>query len=199
MRSTTERRLPLRASFPMFMKLSGRMILQGLKGHSQSSRKHLQLQEDRGPKPSSLMVNLQLGLVPTQCSLHPLQGQLVHGMFHLVSLLHPLTNTPITPGHPPRPPIEALPKSMPMETNQATQKHPLSEPAQQGPPKIRHKAFPHGQQPPGTDSMAAASTQDMPRPGNPIPKGPPASFMPTPGNVWNMSTSLPAVQPSVRT
>ena len=53
---------------------------------------------------------------------------------------HPLTPTPTTPGNPPRPPIDALPKSMPMETSQATHKHPLPEPAQQGPPNkhVRH-------------------------------------------------------------
>ena len=53
----------------------------------------------------------------------------------------------MTPGNPP---VEALPKPMPTGTSQATQKHPLPQPAQQGPPnkQVRHKAFPHDQQPP---------------------------------------------------
>ena len=45
-------------------------------------------------------------------------------------VFHPSTPTPMTPGNPPRPPIDALPKPMPMETSQATHKHPLPEPAQ---------------------------------------------------------------------
>ena len=49
-------------------------------------------------------------------------------------IFHPLTATPMTPGNPPRPPIEALPKPMPTGTSQATHKHPLPQPAQQGPP-----------------------------------------------------------------
>ena len=45
----------------------------------------------------------------------------------------PLAATPMTPGHPPRPPVEALPKQMPMET-QTTNKHPVESSSQQGPP-----------------------------------------------------------------
>ena len=111
-------------------------------------------------------------------------------------VFHPLTATPMTPRNPPRPPIEELPKPMPMpiETSQATHKHPLPQPAQQGPPnkQARHKAFPHDQQPPATVSMASPSAVDMPRQGTPSPKGPPASFMPTPGDVQHVSSSLPA-------
>ena len=109
---------------------------------------------------------------------------------------HSSTPTPVTPGYPPRPPIEALPKPMPMETSQAT-KHPLPEPAQEGPPNkhVRHKAFPYDQQPPATASMPLPSSVEMPRPGIPSPKGPPASFMPTPEEVQQMSSSSPAVDP----
>ena len=73
--------------FPMFMKPSGRMILLGLHGHSQSSRKLLHLQEDRGQTFSFLKVNLQ-GLVQPQCSLHH-HPSLAHGMVSLkVCFIH---------------------------------------------------------------------------------------------------------------
>ena len=112
-------------------------------------------------------------------------------------MFHPPTATPMTPGNPPRPPIEALPKPMLIETSQATHKHPLPQPAQQGPPnkQVRHKAFPHDQQPPATVSMASPPAIDMPRQGTPSPKGPPASYMPTPGDVQHMSSSSPAADP----
>ena len=110
-------------------------------------------------------------------------------------IFHPPTATPMTPGNPPRPPVEALPKPMPAGTSQATHKHPLPQPAQQGPPnkQVRHKAFPHDQQPPSTTSMASPSAVDMSRMSAPSPKGPPASFMPTPGDVQHMSSSPAAV------
>ena len=38
----------------------------------------------------------------------------------------------------------------------------------------------------------------MPRPDIPSPKGPPASFMPTPEDVQQMSSSSPAVDPEDR-
>ena len=106
----------------------------------------------------------------------------------------------MTPGNPPRPPIEALPKPMPAGTSQANQKHPLLQPAQQGSPnkQVRYMAFPHDQQPPATMSMASPSAVDMPRPSAPSPKGPPASFMPTPGDAQHMSSSSPAVDPRDR-
>ena len=97
------------------------------------------------------------------------------------SLLH--APTPMTPGHPPRPPIEALPKPKPMESVM-TNKHPVESSSQQGPPKqARHKPFPFSQPPPVSTSTTSPSAIDMSRPGAPIPKGPPASFMPTPGDV----------------
>ena len=88
-------------------------------------------------------------------------------------LFQPPAPTPMTPGNPPRPPVEALPKPMPAGTSQATHKHPLPQPAQQGPPnkQVRHKA----------------------RQSAPSPKGPPESFMPTPGDIQHMSSSLAAV------
>ena len=115
-------------------------------------------------------------------------------------VFHSLTATPMTPGNPPRPPIDALPKTMPMETSQATHKHPLPEPAQQGPPnkRVRHKAFPYCQQPPTTASMPSPSSVEVPRPGIPSPKGPPASFMLTPEDVQQMPSSSPAVDPEDR-
>ena len=102
-------------------------------------------------------------------------------------VFHPPTATPTTPGHPPRPPIEALPKPVPEAASQATLEQPLPQPAQQGPPnkQVRHKAFPYEQQASSTMSMASPSAIDMSRMSAPRPKGkgPPAFFMPTPGDV----------------
>ena len=113
------------------------------------------------------------------------------------SLNLPLAATPMTPSHPPRPPIEALPKYASMETSQGANKHPLEPPAQQGPPNkhVRHKAFPHEQLPPAHASMASPSAVDMSRQGTPLPKGPPAAYMPAPPEVTSMSTSAPAAVP----
>ena len=110
-------------------------------------------------------------------------------------MFHPLTATPMTPGNPPRPPVEALPKPMPAGTSQATHKHPLPQPAQQSPPnkQVRRKASPHDQQPPSRMSMALPSAVDTSRMNAPSPKGPPACFMPTPGDVQHMSSSPAAV------
>ena len=92
----------------------------------------------------------------------------------------PLAATPMTPSHPPRPPIEALPKYPSMETSPSANKHPLEQPAQQGPPNkhVRPKAFPYGQLPPSNTSMASPSAVDMSRQGTPLPTGPPAAYMP---------------------
>ena len=112
-------------------------------------------------------------------------------------MFHPPTATPTTPGYPPRPPVEALPKPVPEVVSQPTLKHPLPEPAQQGPPnkQVRHKAFPHEQQASLTTSMASPSAVDMSRMSAPSPKGPPASFMPTPGDVQHMSSCAAAADP----
>ena len=110
----------------------------------------------------------------------------------------PREPTPMTPGHPPRPPVEALPKPMPMES-QMTNKHPVESPSQQGPNKqARHKPFPFNEPPPVSTSMTLSPAAEMPRPGAPIPKVPPASFMPTPGDVQQMSSSSPAADPRDR-
>ena len=103
-------------------------------------------------------------------------------------------STPTTPAHPPRPPISALPQPVQESSNQATLKHPLPQPAQQGPPnkQVRHKAFPADQQINPTTSMAAPSAVDMSRMRAPSPKGPPASFLPTPENVQQMDLSAAA-------
>ena len=106
----------------------------------------------------------------------------------------------MTPSHPPRPPLDALPKYAPMETSQGANKHPLEPPAQQGPPNrhVRHKAFPVEQSPPVLTSMASPSAVDMSRQGTPNPKGPPSSYTPAPPEVTSMSTSAPAVVPEER-
>ena len=113
------------------------------------------------------------------------------------SLNLPLAATPMTPSHPPRPPIAALPKYASMKPSQGANKHPLEPPAQQGPPNkhVRHKAFPHEQLPPAHASMASPSAVDMSRQGTPIPKGPPEEHMPAPPEVTSMSTSAPAAVP----
>ena len=50
----------------------------------------------------------------------------------------------MTPAHPPRPPISALPQPVQEPPVPATLKHPLPQPAQQGPPdkQGRSKEFP---------------------------------------------------------
>ena len=55
----------------------------------------------------------------------------------------PLAVTPMTPSHPPRPPIAALPKYSSMETSTCANKHPLEQPAAQAPPSkhVRCKAL----------------------------------------------------------
>ena len=113
------------------------------------------------------------------------------GVFHLP------TATPTTPGYPPRPPIEALPKPIPEVASQANLKHPLPQPTQQGPPnkQVRHKAFPKEQQASLSTSMASPSAADMSRMSAPSPKGPPASLMPTPGDVQHMSSFAAAADP----
>ena len=101
-----------------------------------------------------------------------------------------LAATPMTPGHPPRPPIEALPKHPSMETSSCASKHPLEPPTAQGPPSkhVRSKAFPYSSQPPDQVYMAASAAVDMPQSSRPCPKGPPADFMPTPPGVMSMQT-----------
>ena len=57
----------------------------------------------------------------------------------------PLATTPITPGYPPRPSLDAIPKHPSMDTSSGANKHPLEPPMQQGPPnkQVRAKPFPH--------------------------------------------------------
>ena len=109
-----------------------------------------------------------------------------------------LAPTPMTPAPPPRSPVEALPKPMPMDSVM-TNKHPVESSSQQGPPKqARHKSFPFSQPPPGNTSTTSPSAVERPRPGAPSPKGPPASFMPTPEDVQRMSSTSPADGPEAR-
>ena len=133
------------------------MILPRLQNRSQSSRKPLQQRAASGDEPP------RIGTTPVQPPPPPkpvnpwdVQPQ---GIFH------PLTATPMTEGNPPRPAIEALPRSTPAGTSQATHRHPLTQPAQQGPPnkQVRRKAFPYDQQPPSTMSMASPSAVDTSR------------------------------------
>ena len=103
----------------------------------------------------------------------------------------PLAATPMTPSHPPRPPIEALPKHPSMEMSMCANKHPLEPPAEKGPPSkhVRSKAFPYSSQPPDQVFMAASASVEMPQASRPCPKGPPAAFMPTPPEITSMPTS----------
>ena len=90
----------------------------------------------------------------------------------------PLAATLMTPGHPPRPLKEALPKYPSMETSSCASKHPLEPPTAQAPPSkhVRCKAFPGSSQPPDQVFMAASAAIEMPQPSRPCPKGPPAEF-----------------------
>ena len=99
--------------------------------------------------------------------------------------------TPMTPGHPPRPPLEALPKYPSMEMSSSANKHPLDPSTAQGPPSkhVRSKAFPYASQPPDQIYVAASATVDMSQVGTPCPKGPPAAYMPTPPEITTMPTS----------
>ena len=103
----------------------------------------------------------------------------------------PLAATPMTPSHPPRPPIAALPKYPSMETSSCANKHPLEQPAAQAPPSkhVRCKAYPQSCQPPDQVYVAASATVEMPQSSIPCPKGPPADFMPTPPEVASMPTN----------
>ena len=105
----------------------------------------------------------------------------------------PLAATPMTPSHPLRPPIEALPKYPSMEMSQCANKHALEQPAAQVPPSkhVRSNAFPYPSQPPDQVFMAASAAVDMPQPSRPCPKGPPAEYMPTPPELMSMQTRVP--------
>ena len=103
----------------------------------------------------------------------------------------PLAATPMTPSHPPRPPIAALPKYSSMETSSCANKHPLEPPTAQAPPSkhVRCKAYPHPCPPPDQVYVAASATVEMPQPSRPCPKAPPAEYMPTPPEVASMPTN----------
>ena len=102
-----------------------------------------------------------------------------------------LAATPMTPSHPPRPPIDALPEHPSMEMNSGANKHPLEPPTAQAPPSkhVRCKAFPQSSQPPDQVYVAASAAVEMPKSGRPCPKGPPAEFMPTPPEIASMQPS----------
>ena len=104
----------------------------------------------------------------------------------------PLAATPMTPSHPPRPPLSALPKYSSMETSSGANKHALEPPTAQAPPtnQIRCKAFPQPSQPPDQVYVAASATVEMPQPSRPCPKGPPAEYMPTPPEIASMQPTF---------
>ena len=185
-----QQELPLCVHFLMSMQHFVKVIPLWLHIHNQSSRRLHRLWEGRCHQSSIQTRNLQ-GLVlhmqpPPPATSRPDAAQ---------GLNLPLASTPVTPCHPPRPPIDALPKHPSMETGTGATKHPLEPPVQQGPPHkhVRSKAFPYGQSPPQQTSMAAPSAVDMSRPGTPCPKGPPAEYMPAPPEVMSMSTGASAV------
>ena len=160
-----------------------RMIQRCLHILSLSSRRLHHLWDVLDLRSSVLMQNLH-GLVH-QCNLHHLQHS---DPQNFQGLNLPLAATPMTPSHPPRPPIEALPKHPSMETSTGVNKHPLELPAAQGPPSkhVRSKAFPYDSQPPDQVYVAASAAVQMPQPSRPCPKGPPESMMPTPPEVMSM-------------
>ena len=105
----------------------------------------------------------------------------------------PLAATPMTPSHPPRPPIAALPKYPSMETSQCANKHALEPPTAQAPPskQVKSKAFPYpSSSPPDQVFMAASAAVDMPQPSGPCPKGPPSEYMPTPPELMSMQKGV---------
>ena len=104
------------------------------------------------------------------------------------SIALPLAATPMTPSHPPRPPLSALPKHSSMETSSGASKHALDPPTAQAPPskQVRCKAFPGSSQPPDQVYVAASATLEMPQSCRPCPKGPPATFLPTPPEIASM-------------
>ena len=106
-------------------------------------------------------------------------------------------STPTIPAHPRRPPNSALPQPVQETSNPATLKHPLPQPAQQGPPnkQVRHKAFPADQQAIPLTSMPTSAAVEMSRVSAPSPKGRPASFLPTPRNVQQMDSCAAAAIP----
>ena len=94
-------------------------------------------------------------------------------------------SAPTTPAHPPRPPISALPQPVQEPPASTTLKHPLPQPAQQGPPNKqgRSKDFPRDQSGNPLVPMPAAPAVDLAKVGAPTRKGPPASFTPAPREV----------------
>ena len=79
----------------------------------------------------------------------------------------------------------ALPQPVQEPPAPATLKHPLPQPAQQGPPNKqgRSKEFPRDRQGKPIVPLTASPAVDLANVGAPTPKDPPASFMPTPQEV----------------
>ena len=107
------------------------------------------------------------------------------------SIALPLAETPMTPSHPPRPPLSALPKHPSMETSSSASKHALDPPTEPAPPskQVRHKAFPKPPQAEGEVYVAASASVETPQPCRPCAKGPPATYMPTPPEIAFMPSN----------
>ena len=107
------------------------------------------------------------------------------------SIALPLAETPMTPSHPPRPPLSALPKHPSMETSSGASKHALDPPTEPAPPskQVRHKAFPKPPQAEGEVYVAASASVETPQPCRPCAKGPPATYMPTPPEIASMPSN----------
>ena len=107
------------------------------------------------------------------------------------SIALPLAETPMTPSHPPRPPLSALPKHPSMETSSGASKHALDPPTEPAPPskQTRHKAFPKPPQAEGEVYVAASASVETPQPCRPCAKGPPATYMPTPPEIASMPSN----------
>ena len=107
------------------------------------------------------------------------------------SIALPLAETPMTPSHPPRPPLSALPKHSSMETSSNASKHALEPPTEPAPPskQVRHKAFPKPPQAEGELYVAASASVETPQPCRPCAKGPPATYMPTPPGIASMPSN----------
>ena len=77
-----------------------------------------------------------------------------------------------------------------METSSGASKHALDPPTAQAPPskQVRCKAFPKSSQTTEEVYVAASASVEMSQPCRPCPKGPPATFLPTPPEIASMPT-----------
>ena len=138
--------------------------------HSQSfQRKPLQQQEEAGQQDSTQKMSLQ-GLESTSPTTSTSEASRIYSN-------HSSTSTRSSSTY--RSPSQTNPQP----PNPATLKHPLPQPAQQGPPNMQ------------VGAQQAPSPVDLSNVGTPSPEGPPASFLPTPVNVHQMDSSAAAALP----